>query len=490
MYWVFTISIGMFQFGFAMLVMNPFLDNLWVSFKCGENDTIYKTTLTTGVPLGAFFGSIICGWLIKFGRRKMLLITNMMLTISILYMLVSQDFYSFVISRFMYGISVGSFSWVWSVFVKEIVPVKDAGFFGAFNQFMITAGIMVASIFGLLSGSHSIELTYRLVFSFPLLLITIQVFLLLCYFQNESPEYYDDMRMVHEQLSTYKLIYQNSKNSICQNIDDENFASGSISDLDDNAFKTMNPKSLLIGITLAFLQQLTGINAVIFYSSQIFSPKDENGNTLDDQNYSRIGTLMVGVVNWVSSAAGIFMMYRFKRKTLLYNGMVWMAIWLSFLSFVSSNTTLQILFSLLFLVWFELSIGNILWLYLAEILLPREVGISIAANWIGVIIMSILSLLLFKNVKPKYVYLIFASFCSVGIVFILLLIKETHGLTSKQCKRLYFPERKYDSGQNYSVNNDDDETEILISSNSAEHYNFEKRKTGSMHNSHTSDMIP
>lgn len=80
-----------------------------------------------------------------------------------------------------------------------------------------------------------------------------------------------------------------------------------------------------------------------------------------------------------------------------------------------------------------------MWLYLAEIMTPKGAGIAYGFNWIGVIIFSLGSLFLFEKVNRSLVYLLFASFCSLGILFILLCIRETKGLSPYRCKKLYYP---------------------------------------------------
>jgi hypothetical protein len=172
---------------------------------------------------------------------------------------------------------------------------------------MITVGIMAASILGLLSDYGELAVTYRLVFSVPFIIIGIQVPLFWFYFKNESPEYYKVTENVDKEYETYKLIYRNTSE-----INHENFRrelkSDSVSSADYNLLMDMSSsksilalfrppflRSLIIGCILSLLQQLTGINAVIFYSSRIFSkdrPEQE-----DELTYGTYGTLLVGIVN-------------------------------------------------------------------------------------------------------------------------------------------------------------------------------------------------
>lgn len=136
------------------------------------------------------------------------------------------------------------------------------------------------------------------------------------------------------------------------------------------------------------------------------------------------------------------MLYKYPRKILLYNGMIGMAISLALLSYFNEYKVVLILLSLVFITFFEISIGPIMWLYLAEIMTPRGAGFAYGVNWMSVIILSLFGLFLFGNVERSTVYLIFSSFCALGMLFILLFIKETSGLSTYRCKKLYFPKKK------------------------------------------------
>ena len=96
-------------------------------------------------------------------------------------------------------------------------------------------------------------------------------------------------------------------------------------------------RAFLVGCFLWILQQITGINAIIFYSSFIFQVKgdDDNSNILSSHWIEKVGTVSVGIVNCITSLLGVYMISRFGRKTLLYNGMIGMSITLTLLAYYS-----------------------------------------------------------------------------------------------------------------------------------------------------------
>lgn len=249
-FWVFTVSLGMFQFGYAMLIMNPLLFTLCSVFlnkECSrKNIILFNTLVTTAVPVGAFVGSNIAGWLVKKGRRKSLIYTNVLLVISVALMISYPLKEILLIGRLLYGVSVGLFSTISSIFVREIVPNKDAGLYGAFNQFMITFGIMVAAILGMAVPDYnkhpvSYQLTWRFLFAGPIVFGAIQVTLLMVYFKKDSPTYYKINKNYVEEMETYWLIYSNPRSTIIRFTRDDEYSSSSITTMDaDEKIKTID----------------------------------------------------------------------------------------------------------------------------------------------------------------------------------------------------------------------------------------------------------
>lgn len=92
---------------------------------------------------------------------------------------------------------------------------------------------------------------------------------------------------------------------------------------------------------LAILQQLTGINAVIFYSTSIFA----SGPDKVDTDKAKIGTMLIGIFNCFSSVVGAYMLMKFGRRSLLYNGMIGMAISLSMLAFMNEQHAMRVVLS-------------------------------------------------------------------------------------------------------------------------------------------------
>ena len=256
-----------------------------------------------------------------------------------------------VFARVCYGTWTGMFSTVWSVFVREITPNEHAGFYGGMNQFMITFGIMTASIFGFLVGEDD-NLSYpyisRLLMGFPISICIIQSWLLIYVFKSESPLFYKIKCHKRKKIEAFKLIYENLDLAL-KCLSNEDSFSISLTTIDPylklkvlidperfiDLFKPPFRRAFLVGCFLWILQQLTGINAVIFYSSFIFKEDEvpNHSNILVSHWVEKVGTVSVGVVNCLSALLGVFMINKFGRKTLLYHGMIGMSIALTLLAY-------------------------------------------------------------------------------------------------------------------------------------------------------------
>ena len=142
-------------------------------------------------------------------------------------------------------------------------------------------------------------------------------------------------------------------------------------------------------------------------------------------------TALVGIVNFVSTIIGFFFLMCFGRKTIMVAGNILMCLSLFLVAFFSfiNDTYGMVIFTLLFIVFFEFSAGPILWLYLAEILQDKAQSIATFLNWILNLVISICIPLMVKAFPIGYIFLGLAVITIFGTVFIIIFMKETKGKT-------------------------------------------------------------
>lgn len=179
------------------------------------------------------------------------------------------------------------------------------------------------------------------------------------------------------------------------------------------------------------LQQLTGINTIIFYSNTIF-----NGSSLLPEQV----TFLVGAVNFASTIGGLFLLSFFGRRSIVLTCQFLMAIDLILLGWCgeTDKSTAEIYLLMLFIILFEFSVGPILWLYMAEICQDKAIGLASCLNWlIGLIISSAIPPVIKAIKTPEndnvgYIFIFYGIITAVGLVFIYFFMYETKGKTQQE----------------------------------------------------------
>jgi len=209
---------------------------------------------------------------------------------------------------------------------------------------------------------------------------------------------------------------------------------GTIRDLFQPAMKLV----LTIGVSVAILQQITGINSVFFYAPMIF---EQSGIGTDA---SFMQAVLVGLVNLVFTVVAILTIDRFGRRPLLGFGLIGIAVCMLLLSYgfgsatytetgelIEMNATLILIGILGFVASFAISLGPVMWVLFSELFPNRIRGIAI--SFVGLInsAVSFLVQLVFpwelENFGNSTTFLIYGIFAIIGFVFVMRLLPETKG---------------------------------------------------------------
>ena len=219
-------------------------------------------------------------------------------------------------------------------------------------------------------------------------------------------------------------------------------------------FATEWRRPLIIGVTLAVLQQLTGINAIIYYANQIFAAA---GFTSPDSQ--SLATLFaIGAVNVVATFIAVAWVDRFGRKPLLFIGTTGMGISLVVvgamflkLDAVKSATTtahgptgeglVTLVALVVFIASFAFSLGPVVWTVINEIfpsnVRGKAVAVATAANWFAAWLVSQFFLTLVDAISSTGVFWLFAFFCVVTYVFVKKMVPETKGKSLEEIQAMW-----------------------------------------------------
>lgn len=431
-------ALGGLLFGFDTGIISgasPLIEN---AFHLSIAQTSF---VTSSVLIGSSIGALSIGTLSdKYGRRKMLLISSILFIIGSLLSAFAVGFGSMAIARIILGLAVGGASGLTPSYLAELATTKHRGSISGMFQLMTTAGILLAYISNIAFLHHNLLgwADWRWMLGsalIPAILLFIGSLVL-----PESPRYLVQTGKREEAKNVLHVLRAHTNTDPDQElVDIERVASqeqkrGGIKEL----FKVAKP-SVFVAIGIMFLQQLVGINSVIYYLPQVFI----KGFNFPDSKAIWI-SVGIGVVNFVTTILAIIIMDKFNRKTFLIFGSVVMSISLvviSIMSFVMSIKAAAVptmIFIAIYIFGFAISWGPIAWILIGEIfpLNVRGIGNSIgsAANWIGNFIVTqfFLSLLSVFHDKIGGPFMVFAFFAILSIFFVIFFVPETRGKSLEQ----------------------------------------------------------
>ena len=268
-------------------------------------------------------------------------------------------------------------------------------------------------------------------FGIPIIFVVLRSVNIFLFFSKETPLFLLKNNREEEALESLKIIYKEEHF-------EESFEELKImaNTFDDLTFKelTRNYRTvLLIAIFLNVLQQFCGINAVIFYSNKIFD------NITDSKMTTKLLTLSVGAINLISPfIAGLFI-DKLGRKVILIIGEAICALTLGILCISSyfHKDIVSIVFILLFIYGFGVSLGIIIWIYIPETLPEKGISLGLFVNFLctGIVGISFPSMESQLGISKSFVF--FFAFTFVGLIISIVFIKETKGKRPEELKNLY-----------------------------------------------------
>ena len=380
----------------------------------------------------------------RFGRRPVLKVAAVLFTLSAIASAVAPDYLTLVIARMLGGFGVGAALIIAPMYIAEIAPADIRGRMVSFNQLNIVIGISVAyfSNFLILSLGQSDlawaqslrmgDWTWRWMLGVEA--IPAIVYFLALFLVPESPRWLVMRGKAEEALQILtrvsgKAQAEEDLGAVQESLDAEaHLEKGSIKDLFLPAMRLV----LTIGIVIAILQQITGINSVFFYAPMIF----EQSGIGKDASFMQ--AVLVGIVNLVATVVAIALIDKLGRRPLLISGLVIIASSMLLLAYsfhsasygpggelIDMNATMVLIGILSFVAGFGVSLGPVMWVLFSELFPNRLRGIAI--SFCGLINSSISFLvqLVFpwelENFGPAATFLIYGSFAIVGLLFVCLL---------------------------------------------------------------------
>ena len=312
------------------------------------------------------------------------------------------------------------------LYISEVAPAPSRGALVSLYQFAITVGILGAYIIDYALAAHG---QWR--WMLGLAIIPSLVLIGGMFVMPESPRYLFKIGLAGRARAELQRIY--AGDPAASKLEEESIVeslrvkSAGLEAFAQPAFR----RALFIGVSLAVLQQITGINTVIYYGPQIFQMAG-----IASASKSILAQSLVGLVNCLMTLVAIFFVDRVGRKPLLYAGLAGMFVALATLAFAFSRPNLSgslgeiaLTSMMVYVGCFAFSLGPIVWLLISEIfpLQMRGLGMSIStfANWVGNFLVSQFFLTMVERLGRPVTFSIYALLCVVTILFVRSMVPET-----------------------------------------------------------------
>ncbi|KAM4819667.1 solute carrier family 2, facilitated glucose transporter member 3 isoform 1-T3 [Thomomys bottae] len=455
---IFAISvatIGSFQFGYNTGVINApemiirdFLNyTLEEKLKNPPTEGLLTALWSLSVAIfsvGGMIGSFSVGLFVnRFGRRNSMLLVNALAIAGgalLGFCRLAESVEMLVLGRLVIGVFCGLCTGFVPMYIGEVSPTALRGAFGTLNQLGIVVGILVAQILGLdmLLGSDDL---WPVLLGFTIIPAILQSIALP--FCPESPRFLVINKMREEQA---KEILQRLWGTLDVAEDIQEMKEESVRMSQEKHVTVLElfrspsyRQPILIAIVLQLSQQLSGINAVFYYSTGIF--KDAG---VSQPIYATIGA---GVVNTIFTVVSLFLVERAGRRTLHMIGLggmaacsVVMTISLLLKDKFDAMSFICIAAILIYVAFFEIGPGPIPWFIVAELFSqgPRPAAMAVAgcSNWTSNFLVG----LLFPSAAAlmgSYVFIVFAVFLVIFLIFTFFKVPETRGRTFEDITRVF-----------------------------------------------------
>lgn len=424
--WSIIASFAGFLFGFDTVVISGADKTLQVLWNSSDvfHGTVVMAMALWGTVIGAIFGGIPTN---KIGRRKTLLLIGILFSISAAGTALSNDPFVFAFFRFLGGLGIGASTIAAPAYISEIAPAKDRGRLVGLYQFNIVFGILCAFLSNyLLSDIGPNAWRWMLgVQVFPSILYTLMAFSI-----PESPRWLYSMSKIDEA----KLIFERicSKEEVQSIVDDLNNNSKS-TPLNDNIFMKKYRFQLILVFLIAAFNQLSGINAFLYYAPRIF---EEAGLGAKTALLSSIG---IGFINLIFTLIGVYLIDRLGRRKLMIFGSIGYIFSLSMVatSFYLNWTGMAVpAFLFVFIAAHAIGQGAVIWVFISEIF-PNHLRASgqsfgSSVHWVLAAIIPSMVPILFTSFGVGNVFAFFAFMMVFQLLFVIFMMPETKGISLEE----------------------------------------------------------
>ena len=419
-----------FLFGFDTVVISGAdqqLQSLWNTSDLFHGTFVMSMALW-GTVLGAIFASYPCNYI---GRKNTLIGIGVLYFISALGSGLALDPYSFSFFRFIGGIGVGASTIAAPTYVSEIAPAEKRGQLVALYQFNIVFGILIAFVSNFLFKDFGVQ-PWRWMVGIEAL--PAALYLLGIFSVPKSPRW---VLFKKKDLDQAQAIFKEINGSVLTRTEIEEIKAEQEPTKQKALFSKTYRFPILLAFLIAFFNQLSGINAFLYYSPRIFEAAGLQ------ESAALLSSIGIGLTNLIFTLLGLYLIDKIGRRLLMIIGSIGYIVSLTLVSvaFLQEWKGMSIPFFLfLFIASHAIGQGAVIWVFISEIfpdnLRAQGQSFGSSVHWVLAALITLfmpVALSAFPN--PGYVFLLFSGMMVFQLIFVLYLMPETKGVSLERLSK-------------------------------------------------------
>jgi MFS transporter, SP family, arabinose:H+ symporter len=430
-FWSLTSALAGFLFGFDTVVISgaeKTIQTLW-----GLSPGLHGIAMASAL-YGTVVGSLLGGWPAdKFGRKATLLWIGVFYLVGAIGSALATNVMIFIAARFVGGLGIGVSTVVAPMYISEIAPPQHRGRLAGMFQFNIVFGILVAFVSNaLLAGTGENAWRWMLgVAAFPSL-----IYSLFCFGLPESPRWLLSRKGDRE--AGLKLLEQIQPDVPRKEIEAEADEIIGLSTLqvESGHFWTKRlRKPILLAILIAFFNQLSGINAILYFAPRIFELTGLGAKA------ALLQSIGIGLTNLVFTFVGLWLIDRLGRRTLLYIGSVGYITSLGLVAwaFFTQHYSIVPVCIFAFIASHAVGQGAVIWVFISEIFPNRHRAegqtLGCSTHWIFAALITTFFPKMVESLPPGYVFSFFCGMMILQLIWVKTMVPETKGVPLEQIQR-------------------------------------------------------
>ncbi|PYV53476.1 MAG: MFS transporter [Acidobacteria bacterium] len=429
-FWSLTAALAGFLFGFDTVVISgaeKTIQSLW-SLSPG----LHGITMASAL-YGTVVGSLLGAWPAdRFGRKATLLWVGVLYIVGAVGSGLAQNVGSFIIARFAGGLGIGISTVVAPMYIAEIAPPKSRGRLAGMFQFNIVFGILIAFVSNaLLAGIGENAWRWMLgVAAFPSLL-----YALFCFAIPESPRWLLSRKGDREAgMQVLQRIQPNASESVIA-AEADKIMVVSTARVSGRFWTRQLRKPITLAILIAFFNQLSGINAILYFAPRIFELTGLGAKA------ALLQSIGIGLTNLVFTFIGLWLIDRLGRRTLLYIGSFGYIVSLSLVTFGFFKEHYSIIPTCIFAFIAAHAIGQgaVIWVFISEIFPNRHraEGQSLGSftHWAFAALLTTFFPKMVSALPPGYVFSFFMGMMCLQLMWVKMMVPETKNVPLEELQK-------------------------------------------------------